>query len=152
MGPDFLEQFHLHLVKTDDPILVILKAHLLVEQRLRDILTRIFRVSNELKAASLSFYQALCLCRAIIGREEDPAWDFIDRLNEARNRIGHQLDLGDFDGLLGSIVVKLREDYASHLETALYRFRAAVLYTCGYLDAIRYGICLHKAYDSEGKL
>ena len=149
---DPLEQIRHHLDKTDDPILVILRAHLLVEERLRDIVARISRAPEELKAARLSFHQAVCLCRAVIGRQEEPAWDFIARLNEVRNRIAHQLDPGDFDELLGSIVTKIRADYAAGLETPLGRFRLAVLYTCGYLDAIRYGTRLREAYASEDRV
>jgi len=52
-----------HLDRTDDPTLLILRAHLLVEERLRDVLARICRSSEEVPAARLSFHQVLCLCR-----------------------------------------------------------------------------------------
>lgn len=152
MSKDPVKQISEHLDKTDDPILVILRAHLLVEERLRDILARLSQASEELKAARLSFHQALCLCRAVIGRQDDPAWDFMARLNEVRNRIAHHLDPGDFDELLGSVVTKLRPDYADHLDTPLDRFRAAVTYTCGYLDALRGSTRLREAYASEGEV
>ena len=150
MSKNPLEQFTQHLAKTDDPILVILRAHLLVEERLRDILAQISRAPEEIKAARLSFYQILSLCRAVIGRQDESVWDFIARLNEVRNRIAHHLDPGDFDDLLGSIVEKLREDYADHLATPLERFRVAVVYTCGYLDAVKGSTRLKQAYASEG--
>jgi len=76
-----------HLDRTDDPTLLILRAHLLVEERLRDVLARICRSSEEVLAARLSFHQVLCLCRAVVGRQEDPAWGFVARLNEVRNRM-----------------------------------------------------------------
>lgn len=144
-----LEEIRRHLDKTDDPILVILRAHLLIEERLRDILARICRSPDELQMARLSFHQALCLCRAVIGRQDDPAWDFVARLNEVRNRIAHHLDPGDFDELLGSVIAKLRPDYADRLGTPLDRFRTAVLYACGYFDAIRGSVRLREAYDFE---
>jgi hypothetical protein len=146
MSRDPVEQINQHIDKTDDPILVILRAHLLVEERLRDILAQISRAPEELKAARLSFHQALCLCRAVIGRQDDPAWDFIVRLNEVRNRIAHHLDPGNLDELLGSVVTKLRPDYAERLKTPLDRFRMAVVYTCGYLDSLRGSPRLGQAY------
>ena len=152
MSKDPVKQISEHLDKTDDPIFVILRVHLLVEERLRDILARLSQAPEELKAARLSFHQALCLCRAVIGRQDDPASDFMARLNEMRNRIAHHLDPGDFDELLGSVVVKLRADYAGHLDTPLDRFRAAVLYTCGYFDAMRGSTRLREAYASEGEI
>ena len=149
-GP--LEDIRRHLDKTDDPILVILRAHLLIEERLRDILARICRLPDELGTARLSFHQVLCLCRAVIGRQDDPAWDFVARLNEVRNRIAHHLDPGDFDELLGSVIAKLRPDYADRLGTPLDRFRMAVLYSCGYFDALRGSVRLKEAYDYEDEV
>jgi hypothetical protein len=149
MSKDPLEQITQHLDKTDDQILLILRAHLLVEERLRDILAQIAQAPEELKGARLSFRQALCLCRAVIGRQDEPAWDFIERLNEVRNRIAHHLDPGDFDELLGSVVTKLRSDYGDRLKTSIERFRMAVVYTCGYLDALRGSPRLRQAYSEE---
>lgn len=149
MKRDPLEEILRHLDKTDDPILVILRAHLLIEERLRDMLTRICRSPDDLRMASLSFHQALYLCRAVIGRQDDPAWDFVARLNEVRNRIAHHLDPGDFDELLGSVIAKLRPDYADRLGTPLDRFRVAVHYACGYLDSLRGSVRLRVAYDYE---
>jgi hypothetical protein len=126
-------------------------APLLVEEWLRGILAQISQAPEELKAARLSFYQALCLCRAVIDRQDEPAWDFVARLNEVRNRVAHHLDPGNLDELLGSVVTKLRTNYADRLETRLDRFRLAVVY-CGYLDAVRGSTCLRQAYAVEGRV
>ena len=147
MKRDPLEEIGHHLYKTDDPILVILRAHLLIEERLRDILARICRSPDDLRAAKLSFHQALYLCRGAIGRQDDPAWDFVARLNEVRNRIAHHLDPGDFDELLGSVIAQLRRDYPGRLGTPLDRFRMATHYACGYLDSLRWSARLREAYD-----
>jgi hypothetical protein len=93
-----------HLENTDDATLLILRAHLLVEERLREILAGMPRSPDELLGARLSFYQVLMLCRAVVGRHDEPAWGFVARLNEVRNRMAHHLDPGDLDELLGSVV------------------------------------------------
>jgi hypothetical protein len=146
MSGDSLEQIKQHLAKTDDPILIILRSHLLIEERLHDILAQISQAPEELRTARLSFYQLLFLCRAIIGLQDAPVWSFIARLNEVRNRIAHHLDPGDLDKLLGSVVTKLVPDYAEQLKTPLNRFRAAVGYTCGYLDALKGSPRLRQAF------
>ena len=69
----------------------------------------------------------------------ESVWDFVSRLNEARNKIVHHLDPGDLDELLVSIVTKLRADYADHLETPRDRFRSAVMYACGYFEGYEFG-------------
>jgi hypothetical protein len=145
-GP--LEEITQHLDKTDDQVLLILYGHLLVEERLLDIVSQVSREPQELQAARLTFNQVMFLCRAIIGRQDEPAWDFIRRLNEARNRIVHRLDPGDLDELLVSVIVKLRSDYADRLGNTLNRFRIAVIYACGYLDALRGSTHLRRAYES----
>jgi len=149
MSIDPVEKIEQHLDKIDDPILIILRAHLLIEERLRDILAQVAQAPEELSVARLSFYQALFLCRAIIGRQDDPAWGFIARLNEVRNRIAHHLEPGDLDELLGSVITKLGPDYADRLQTPLDRFRVAVVYTCGYLDALKGSPRLGHAYAIE---
>src|SRR5213593_3151396 len=110
---------------TEDPTLLLLRAHLLIEERLRDVLARICRSPDELLAGRLSFHQVLCLCRAVVGRHEEPAWGFVTRLNEVRNRMAHHLDPGNLDELLGSVVEKIGRDYADRFKTPVARFRAA---------------------------
>jgi hypothetical protein len=147
MDKNPFEQIDQHLQKTSDRVLLVLYAHLLVEERLRDILAQVCSEPDELRAARLAFSQVMTLCRAIIGRQNEPVWDFLSRLNEARNRIVHRLDPGDLEELLVSIVTKLRADYTGHLGTPLDRFRVAVTYSCGYLDALRGSAHLRQAYE-----
>lgn len=146
---DPLEAIRRHLDKTDDPTLLILRAHLLVEERLRDILARISWSPDELRAARLSFHQVVCLCRAVVGRHDEPAWDFVARLNEVRNKMAHHLDPGDLDELLGSVVTKLRSECPEQVKTPVDRFRLAAIYACGYFDAVRGSVRLRKAYAPD---
>jgi len=141
-----------HLERTDDPTLLILRTHLLIEERLRDVLARICRSADELPAARLSFHQVLSLCSAIIGRHDDPAWGFVARLNKVRNRMSHHLDPGNLDELLGSVVEKLGPGYAERFKTPVDRFREAAFYACGYFDAIRGSIRLREAYAHEDEI
>jgi hypothetical protein len=149
---DSLDALHHHLDQTDDPTLLILRAHLLVEERLRDVLARVCRSPDDLAAIRLSFFQVLALCRAILGRQEDPAWDFVARLNEVRNKMAHHLEPGNLDDLLGSVVEKLGAGYATRYKTSTARFRAAAFYACGYFDAIRDSVRLREAYADEDDL
>jgi hypothetical protein len=66
--------------------------------------------------------------------------------------MAHHLDPGDLDELLGSVVAKLRPDYADQLRSPVGRFRMAAVYTCGYFDAIRGSIRLREAYASEDEV
>ncbi len=150
---DPVKEITQHLDKIDDPILLILRAHLLIEERLRAVLAQASRAPDELRAARLSFYQVLQLCRAMLARYDEPAWDFMARLNEARNRIAHQLDPGNLDEILGALAERLQSDYSKdRLRTPLDRFQMSTIFTCGYLDAIKGSVRLWKAYADENEV
>jgi len=146
---DPIKRISVQLDKTDDATLLILRTHLLVEERLRQILARICRSPDELPSARLSFYQVFCVCRAVVGRHDEPAWGFVARLNEVRNRMAHHLAPCDLDELLGSVVARLGHNYTDRLPTAVARFRAAAVYTSGYFDAISGSVRLREAYGPE---
>jgi hypothetical protein len=145
---DPVEAITRHLEVTDDPTLLILRTHLLIEERLRDILARVCRAPDELRAARLSFYQVLSICRAVVDRHDETPWHFVERLNEVRNRLAHHLEPGYLDELTGSIVDKLdvRQDRRA---TPVARFREAAVYVCAYFDAIRGSVRLREAYGPE---
>ncbi len=149
---DPVEEITRHLDKTDDETLLILRTHLLVEERLRDVLARICRAPDELRAARLSFHQVLSVCRAVVGRHDEPAWDFVARLNEVRNRMAHHLDPGDLDELVGSVVEKLGRPRDRRPTTPVARFREAAVFVCGYFDAIRGSVRLREGYGPEIQL
>jgi hypothetical protein len=137
------ESIKQQLGKTDDHVLLVLYAHLLVEERLRDVLlAQVSIKAEELRTARLTFIQVAALRRAIIGARKPAVWDFVSRLNEARNRIVHRLDPGDLDDLLVSVATELRADRADDLATPVDRFRLAVFYVCGYFEGYKAGMHL----------
>src|SRR5437867_4607482 len=107
MKPQAEDPLGRYLAQTDDPTLLVLRAHLLIEGRLHDILAGACRAPAELAPVRLTFYQVIGLSRAIIGRRDEPAWDFAARLNEVRNRMAHHLEPGSLDDLIGSVTAKL---------------------------------------------
>jgi len=145
---DPTEQIGRQLETTDDPTLLILRAHLLIEERLRDIVAGVCRSADELEPARLSFYQIFCLVRAIVGRSDEPGWVFVARLNAVRNRMAHHRDPGHWDELVGSVAAKLRAKYP-RTKTAVERCRLAAFFACGYFDALRGSVRLLHAYAAE---
>jgi len=138
-----------HLEATDDPTLLILRTHLLIEERFRRIVARICRLPDELLPARLSFYQVLCVCRAVVGRHDEEPWAFVARLNEVRNRLAHHLDPGNLDELIGSVVKKLDRPHDRRAATPVNRFRDAAVHVCGYFDAISGSARLREGYGPE---
>jgi hypothetical protein len=146
---DPLEAITRHLNKTDDPTLLVLRTHLMVEERLRDMIGRACNAPGELRAARLTFYQVLCICRALVGRHDEAPWVFVERLNEVRNRMAHHLAPGDLDELVGSVVKKLDRLIDRRPATAVERFRSAAVYVVTYFDAIKWSARWTEAYGPE---
>lgn len=145
---DLADYIGQQLAKSDDPTLLILRTHLLIEERMRDVLAGACQSADELEPARLSFYQVYCLCRAIVGRTDEPAWAFVTRLNEVRNRMAHHLDPGDLDELVGSVAAKLRARYGG-TKTPVERLQLAAYFVCGYFDALRGSVRLRPAYADD---
>ena len=89
-----LNRFSAHLpLKTTDRTLVVLKGHLLIEEMLREFVSKHFHDRQQLADARLTFYQCLCLARAI---DADPLreklWRTVEKLNTLRNKLAHSLE------------------------------------------------------------
>ena len=93
-------------------------------------------IARGLPTARLTF-QVLCICRAIVDRHDEPAWGFVVRLNEVRNRMAHRLDPGDVNALVGSTLEKLGPQYSRRNETPINKLRQAAFHAWRYFDAIK---------------
>jgi hypothetical protein len=145
----FPDAIRRHLDKTDDPTLLILRTHLMIEERLRDMVGRACNSPDELQAARLTFHQVLCICRALVGRHDEAPWQFVERLNVVRNRMVHHLDPGDLDELVGSVVKKLDRPIDRRPAMAVERFRRAAIYVVTYFEAIKGSARWTEAYGPE---
>ena len=144
---DSLDQINSELGKSDDPVLVALRGHLLLEERLFRIVSRACREPKHLDEARLGFAATLAVAQAIVGRPETPLWSFARRLNKVRNKFAHNLDPGDIDVLVGSVADQVRpsKDHGAD-QTPLGRLVASLLWACGYLDALGGSVHLGPAY------
>lgn len=77
----------------DDLALVILKGHLLIEQRVRSFVEARLFAPTALAAARLTSHQLICLAEAMCLSNEEPKWLFetLRKLNSLRNSLVHEL-------------------------------------------------------------
>lgn len=94
--------------------LVLLKAHILIEEQVRQIVRERLKNPSALDDARIECYQAICMAQAFFAPDFQPwLWDGLKKLNKIRNDIAHSVELV---GL---------EDRIDHLATAYpfgYRF------------------------------
>jgi hypothetical protein len=89
-----------------DLTLLILKAHLLFEELLRDFLKKQLRHPGALQGARLTFTQVLRLCQALAATLEpdDWRWRGLIELNRLRNSIAHEIESDSSQAIVEKIV------------------------------------------------
>jgi len=110
-----------------DRDLVILKAHLLVEEQLRQIISQRLKNPAALDDARMSFAQCAALARSFFSEDHDPdLWKATNLLNKIRNSLAHQLEPRWIDEAISLFIAtiqpnqELSPDPAVNFEFALW--------------------------------
>ena len=76
-----------------DLTLIVLKGHLLLEQKVREFINERMLNPEALKAARLTSHQAICLAEALTLPNDDPKvlWSILRNVNTLRNDLAHNL-------------------------------------------------------------
>ena len=96
--PHFVERAESMLENISDPVLLILRGHLLIEEALYECLSSIFHDLKFLEKANLRFLQKLHLVRSFHKEQPDREemkntfYQFAESLNTLRNRYAHNLE------------------------------------------------------------
>jgi hypothetical protein len=84
-----------------DPLIVILKGHLLIEEQLQGIIMAAVRTHKFVKQARLTFSQSLLLARAIAGHfNTTVVWQAAEVLNGIRNKLVHVAEHSGYNKLV----------------------------------------------------
>lgn len=84
----FLDHFPVNV----DITLMILKGHLLIEEEINALLSMFVNYQKELDAASLTFFQKVCILRSLFPEYTHTVFNKAETLNRLRNKIAHNLD------------------------------------------------------------
>jgi|SRR5579864_4078040 len=95
--PDESQREHfLRLVgqlESDAPALVILKGHLVIEERLTAVIEKFVFHPEHLDKARLTFAQKVTIARSLsLDEDKNSMWNLIEKLNVLRNKLSHSLD------------------------------------------------------------
>jgi hypothetical protein len=131
----FLRHFPLG---SEDVALVVLKAHLLLEESATRMLASLLLQPEAIERANLRFRQKLCLIEALI--PVNPyMMEAAEKLNTMRNRLAHHLDYPQIEaqvkGFL-SLCEALKDpdepdDPETEAEPIILRLQRALTYLCG---------------------
>jgi hypothetical protein len=136
-------RFRRLLPRSRDPVLVVLKAHLLAEERLDWILHHLSESTGPLRDARLSFHQKLKLCNALLGDVGEPEWRFLGALNTLRNALSHNAEVPDVDQRIDAVIQLLCPEEAVQFPGRAQRLTAlknAVMVSCALLQGVAQGV------------
>jgi len=90
---DFIAKATQHFQEIDPLTQVVLRGHLLLEERLNDILKASLYNQAVFDKMSLTFHSKLLFARAFtISQRADGMWELMGSINTLRNGIAHSLD------------------------------------------------------------
>lgn len=94
-----------------DLTLIVLKGHLLIEQKIREFIRERMLTPTALDMARLNAHQAICLAEALTLPNEEPKnlWSVIRKVNSLRNQLAHKLEPQDIERR----VKEIENDYST---------------------------------------
>lgn len=102
-------------LERDDEALIVLKGHLVIEERITSAIEKFVWHGEYIERARLTFAHKMQLARAIsMDHSENTMWDLIDRLNAVRNKLAHSLDREP----RAKAMAALKEAYKREMPTA----------------------------------
>jgi hypothetical protein len=143
----WIDRIKRQLPRSRDPVLVVLKCHLLLEETMDRLIAAPLQKPAILDKARLTFSQKIHLAAAVTGAFLDRNWRFLERFNSLRNKLAHRLDGYNLDQELNHLLMA----YDPHefdgekpegipLQKRLTYLKRMVLITCGFLSGVAIGI------------
>lgn len=141
-----------HMPQGDDLELIVLKGHLLLEERLETILRLQIAHGGDLEKARLSFTQKVDLARAMSRRAHDSElWDIIFQVNSIRNDLVHHLEppkltskIDNLTRLYLDSVGSLDEMREFEMISTAEKLRSVLVYLLGFLGEYEDDVTLQR--------
>ncbi|MEK4085594.1 hypothetical protein [Psychrobacillus sp. FSL K6-1415] len=106
----------------DEALIVILRAHLLVERELNLVLEKCLKYPDKMDLERVTFSQKLNLVYAL-GMLKDGIYRSINKFNNIRNGCAHSLDYKIDENSVDSIISCLSKDEKNEMESDLGEFK-----------------------------
>lgn len=155
------ERYQKLLPDSEEIEIVVLKGHLIIEEMLYSLATKLTQSPKHLDSARLTFKQLCCVVRSLLFLPVmDKGWDAIAVLNQLRNKLSHNLEPKDIENLivelerLCSSDEKLPEHYKPP-ESLAGKAKASICFIIGQLSivsAISEFFENHRTVNFESKL
>lgn len=111
MADNTMTDFFPELANVKDEHLHIMRGHLLIEKKLRELIDARAMKPDALSDARLTFSQVLCIAEALCWKKESEwLWERIRKLNSIRNSFSHQLKPKKYDASINEFIKMCVDD------------------------------------------
>ncbi|MBN2321286.1 MAG: hypothetical protein JXR49_19560 [Acidobacteria bacterium] len=108
-------RFFEYMPKVDDIIISILKGHLLIEEKLSELIIVEANKPQVLKESRLTFHQKLCIAEALHWHKNRVwIWQSCRKLNSIRNNLSHELEPSDINRRIREFLKFVENYYPPH--------------------------------------
>ncbi|MCG7647797.1 hypothetical protein MHM87_19675 [Alteromonas sp. Cnat3-28] len=113
---EHLRKASLAFNKEDKYELLVLKTHLLIEEKLKEYLASAFYDCDSVMSMSLTFSQVFKLARALKSNENlNWFWESVGALNKLRNELAHDVNCDLTEELLDPVIRPIKKTGMAHL-------------------------------------
>lgn len=107
--------------------LLLLKAHLLIEEQVRQIVKERLKNPSVLDDARIECHQAICIAQAFFPPDFQPwLWDGLKKLNRIRNEIAHNVEPIGLDDRVEHLVTTYPFGYRHADDDKIARFEISM--------------------------
>ena len=105
------QKFLEHFPANADITLMVLKGHLLAEEEINEILNFFSHNTKELEKTDLTFFQKICLLRALLPSKMHKTFYAAEMLNRLRNKIAHNLKPKGLEDSIKNFLLSIDKSY-----------------------------------------
>lgn len=111
MEKNLFKKFLSEMTNVKDEHLKILRGHLLIEEKLRELINSKVTKPEAFSDARFSFNQLLCIAEAFYWQKNsDWLWETIRKLNNIRNSFSHQLTPKKYEDNIKGFLGNFKDD------------------------------------------
>lgn len=145
---DRFQRIEEHFPKIADPVLIILKGHLLAEEILDNLLRFYCKEPEALGNVEIGFFLKCKLVRALTGRMHskgyiypEKIWLILESLNSLRNELAHSLESEKVDSKTQrflSVAIYPKNELSQENSTGARLLYSAMIGSLGFLSCFEY--------------
>lgn len=115
------QKFREHFPIEGDIELMILKGHLLAEEEINSMIEKFANNIKYLHEAQLTFFQKICLLRALLPKVLHQSLYSAEMLNRLRNKIAHSLEPKGLEDSINNFLISIDQEYKPSTSPELIR-------------------------------